>query len=46
MVAGNFRLRRPDQINSVSESAKLCIMVEYNVARYSLQALAIGRIRS
>jgi hypothetical protein len=34
MSAGNFRLRRPDQINSASESAKPWIMADYNVMRY------------
>jgi hypothetical protein len=38
MSAGNFRLRRPDQINSASESAKLWIMVDYNATRYGLQS--------
>ena len=37
MSAGSFRLRRPDQINSPSGSAKPCIMVDYNAMRYSLQ---------
>jgi hypothetical protein len=38
MSAGNFRLRRPDQINSASESAKPWIMADYNASRYSLQS--------
>jgi hypothetical protein len=38
MSAGNFRLRRPDQINSASESAKPWIMANYNATRYGLQS--------
>src|SRR6478609_8220278 len=37
MSGGNFRLRRPDQINSVSGLAKLWIMLVYNARRYSEQ---------
>ena len=37
MSAGSLRLRRPDQINSASGSAKLWIMTNYNATRYSAQ---------
>jgi hypothetical protein len=37
MSGGGFRLRRPDQINSVSESPNRRIMVEYDVTRYDRQ---------
>jgi hypothetical protein len=36
-VRRRFRLRRPDQINSVSESPNRRIMVEYDVTRYDRQ---------
>src|SRR5690242_1324022 len=42
MSGGNFRLRRPDQINSVSESAKFWIILIYNVSRYSAQLWSGG----
>jgi hypothetical protein len=40
MPGGSFRLRRPDQINSVSESAKLWIITNYNATRYGRQSPA------
>jgi hypothetical protein len=43
MSVGNRRLRRPDQINSVSGSAKFWIINDYNEARYGLQLLATRR---
>lgn len=39
MSDGNFRLRWPDQMISVSESAKPLIIADHNVMRYNLQSV-------
>jgi len=42
-IRRQFSARRPDQISSVSGSAKLWIMVDYNATRYSVQSMAMSR---
>jgi hypothetical protein len=37
MSGGSFRLRWPDQMRSVSASAKFWIMAEHNASRYGWQ---------